>query len=641
MRPDVVERRLNSLPGLSRQGKPINGLFRLLVGSDLIWERAYTAVASNKGALTEGTVPGNTLDGFSIERVAKIRAKLADRTYRFSPVRRVNIPKPDGRMRPLGIPSADDKLVQAAVKIVLEQIYEPIFSNRSHGFRKDRSCHTALTEVRGTWKGAKWLVEVDVVGFFDNIDHAKLLDLLKEKIADPDLISLVKQMLDAGYVENWTWKPTFSGTPQGGVISPLLANVYLHELDRFMEKMKAGFDLGKGRRHHREYHRLSGLIAKRRRKISLLITKGAAPEEVHAVKREVEELDAERRRYPATEPFDPDFRRVLYCRYADDFLIGVIGSKDDARGILEQVRVFLREHLKLQVSEAKSGIHKADEGAEFLGYSVRTYSADYRRTIRQRGKAVMVNVVTDVVQLHVPRHKLIRFAEKHRLGNLSVVTGTMRPELVNSSDAEILMGYNSLLRGLAEYYKLGTLWKKQISPLAHVWWYSLMKTLARKHKTSIKDVINRLFTRQGNELGITFEAKSGNERLIKMARLRHIQMLPTAYGRSPASRSLQKSADIEPSTAFGPNRNDVLDRLKARICEACGNGEMPVEVHHVRKLADMGDVSLFVFLKAARTRKRVVLCHPCHVAQHSGRLKARLDRLDPTRAAKEVNVGAG
>jgi hypothetical protein len=213
--------------------------------------------------------------------------------------------------------------------------------------------------------------------------------------------------------------------------------------------------------------------------------------------------------------------------------------------------------------------------------------------------------------------------------------------LVNSSDAEILMGYNSLLRGLAEYYKLGSLWKKQISPLAHIWWFSLMKTLARKHKTSIKDVMDRLFTRRGNELGISFKAKDGSERLIKIVRLRHIHEATMTYGGNPTSWSSHENVDVEPSTAFSPSRNDVMDRLKAGACEACGDAGSPVEVHHVRKLADMGDVSLFAFLKAARTRKRVVLCHPCHVAQHSGRLKARLDRLVPQRTTGEASAGAG
>src|SRR4051794_14139791 len=213
MLPDTVTRRLNSIPDLSQQGKRINGLFRLLEGPDL-WGQAYEEIASNKGALTKG-VTDNTLDGFSPERVKSIVARLKEGTYRFTPVRRVYIPKANGKKRPLGIPTADDKLVQSAVKLLLELVYEPVFSNRSHGFRRGRSCHTALTEVRDVWTGMKWLIEVDVVGFFDNIDHDILIRLLARKIDDPRFLRLIRGMLDAGYLEDWTHHPTYSGTPQG------------------------------------------------------------------------------------------------------------------------------------------------------------------------------------------------------------------------------------------------------------------------------------------------------------------------------------------------------------------------------------------------------------------------------------------
>jgi RNA-directed DNA polymerase len=200
MLPETVIRRLNSIPDLARQGKRINGLFRLLEGPDL-WKRAYEEIASNKGALTKG-VTDNTLDGFSPERVESIIARLKEGTYRFNPVRRVYIPKANGKKRPLGIPTADDKLVQSAVKLLLELVYEPIFSDRSHGFRRERSCHTALTEVRDVWTGVKWLIDIDVVGFFDNIDHDILMRLLARKIDDPRFLQLIRRMLDAGYLED-------------------------------------------------------------------------------------------------------------------------------------------------------------------------------------------------------------------------------------------------------------------------------------------------------------------------------------------------------------------------------------------------------------------------------------------------------
>ena len=249
MLPESIRRRLDSIRNLSRQGKRINGLFRLML-SPLLWEQAYAESAPNRGALTRG-VTDNTLDRFSLERVHSLISRVSAGTYRFTPVRRVYIPKPDGKkLRPLGVPTADDKLVQGVVKLLLEAIYEPVFSHRSHGFRRNCSCHTALSVIQDSWNGIKWVVDVDVVGFFDNIDHGILLDLLRKRIEDERFIHLIARMLKAGYMEHWTFHATFSGTPQGGVVSPILANIYLHELDEFLAEMKARFDRGKRRAVH-------------------------------------------------------------------------------------------------------------------------------------------------------------------------------------------------------------------------------------------------------------------------------------------------------------------------------------------------------------------------------------------------------
>jgi group II intron reverse transcriptase/maturase len=242
MQANAVRRRLESLPTLSRQGKRINGLFRLMLCDRLLWQQAYISLASNTGAVTPGIAKRNTLDGYSPERVERLVSRLADGSFRFTPVRRVRIPKATGGSRPLGVPTGDDKLVQEVMRRLLEAIYEPIFSDRSHGFRQGRSCHTALEEIQATWTGAKWLVDMDVQGFFDSIDHDILVALLREKIDDKRFINLVKGLLAAGYVEDWTFHPTYSGTPQGGVISPLLANVYLHELDEYVQQMDAAFN---------------------------------------------------------------------------------------------------------------------------------------------------------------------------------------------------------------------------------------------------------------------------------------------------------------------------------------------------------------------------------------------------------------
>jgi group II intron reverse transcriptase/maturase len=619
MRSEVVEKRLASIPALSRQGKRINGLFRLLA-CPFIWERAYEDIAPNQGALTPGVDPANTLDGFSLERAQQIIGRVMDGSYRFAPARRQYIPKPDGRKRPLGIPTADDKLVQAAVKIVLESIYEPVFSARSHGFRKGRSCHSALDQIRYGWSGTKWLVEFDVSGFFDNVDHDILLELLRKRIDDDQLIRLIGRMLKSGYMEDWTFHRTFSGTPQGGVISPILANIYLHELDEYMEAKKAGFDQGKRRRTNPAWDALKKQIQNRRRKIERRKARGDETE-VPQLMAEIGELERQRKKVPYSDWFDPGFRRLVYCRYADDFLIGVIGSKDDAKAIMQEVQEFLGHRLRLETSPSKTGIRKASQGASFLGYSVKTYTHHRHHRYKRPGQSTtLAKVASDRVQLHAPVERLARFAERNRLGSYYANRGTMRPEWCNHSDVEIIMRFNALMRGLAEYYKLGTSWRREISRLHHVWWRSLINTLGRKHKCSAAKVCHML--RQGNgDQGLWYDSRQG-KRLMRVFALKHIDDGPVQ----------RMDLDRMPGILGNP-RTDVIDRLKAGVCEACGAVGVPLEVHHAKRLDDVKHRSLQVRVKAARTRKRVVLCRACHHAHHEGRLEARLNSLDASAGA--------
>lgn len=619
MQPHTVEKRLDSIIDLSRQGKRINGLFRLL-SAPTIWERAYEQIAPNKGALTPGVDPQNTLDGFSLERMQEVMASVLDGSYRFSPARRQYIPKANGKKRPLGIPTADDKLVQAAVKILLEHVYEPVFSEQSHGFRRGRSCHTALTEIRRTWHGMKWLVEVDIVGYYDNIDHDILLGLLRKRIDDDRLLQLIGRMLKAGYLEDWKFHRTFSGAPQGGVISPILANVYLHELDLFVAEMKARFDKGQGRRRSAAYLEASKRIQIRRNMINRRRANGNE-EEIPRLIEEIREWERRRLEKPSVDQFDPNYRRLRYCRYADDFVIGVIGSKEDARRVMAEVRTYLAETLKLEVSAEKSGIRKADEGAMFLGYQLKTYGDGRTKRLMQHSRAVTKRVPGDRMQLHVPVDKLARFAERNRLGNLHTNRGEARCEVINNSDVAILTGYNAMLRGLVEYYKLGTLWKQQVGRLHHLWWWSFMKTLSRKHKCSVKVTAERL--RNGDRLGLWYDGRQ-KRRFMPMFRLKDVEPMS-------ASRNVDQQTQTHIHFA---GRTDFVDRLRARVCQACGTKDVPVEVHHVRKMSDMQGTTLWVRVKAARTRKRVVLCRDCHVAHHAGRLQARLDRMN-------ANVGAG
>jgi group II intron reverse transcriptase/maturase len=501
----TIQRRIEKLPALSRTGKRINGLHRLM-RSPYLYERAYVRVSRNKGAMTAG-MDGQTFDGMSLKKLADLSRRVAEGTYRPRPVRRVYIPKASGKMRPLGIPTTEDRLVQEVVRTILEAIYEPVFSKHSHGFRPGCSCHTALEEVRNTWTGMKWLIEVDVHGFFDNIDHDILLQLLERRIDDPRFVSVIKSMLQAGYLDDWVFERTYSGTPQGGGVSPLLANIYLHELDLFMAEMRAGFDHGAKRRPFPRYVALERRIMRLRQKIDTLRSTGAEDIAIRECLQRIKTVEAERRTVPSVDPMDPDYRRLRYCRYADDFLIGIIGSKADAQQVMVDVQAYLNQRLNLEVSPEKSGITAASKGARFLGFHVCAFTlraaGSMVRRKRQEGRALRVRrrPTRGNIKLWVPRDRVYAFCRRKRYGNLDTRDGWPRPQFLDSSDAEIVLAFNSELRGFANYYAIADGVKSSLDLLELVTFRSLLATLASRHRKSASWAKKRL--RHGSDYGVT------------------------------------------------------------------------------------------------------------------------------------------
>jgi RNA-directed DNA polymerase len=309
-------RRLEARGEITTQGKRLNGLFRLME-HPLLWHEAYATIYANHGALTPG-VDGTTLDGFSEERVASIIERLKKGRYRFQPVRRVYVPKRNGKKRPLGISSGDDKLVQEVVRMILERVYEPIFENSSHGFRPQHSPHTALQQIEHEWTAVKWMIDMALRDYFTTIPHDLLMGLLGKKIEDKRFLRLIQAMLDAGYLEDWTYHATYSGVPQGSIVSPVLANVFLHELDCFMKTLKERLEQGKKRRDNPTYRRYSYQIALLRKKWDTLKGKEENKQELQEVQQTIKRLQQLRRTYPSGDPFDSQYKRLYYCRYADD-----------------------------------------------------------------------------------------------------------------------------------------------------------------------------------------------------------------------------------------------------------------------------------------------------------------------------------
>jgi len=406
----LSQRSIKKITGLhkcSLNNHKVRNVFQIMLSCNDLWMQAYVKLQKSKGALTKG-VDGSTADGFSEEAIKPILHELRTVSYRFKPVKRVYIPKRNGKKRPLGIPNFKDKLVQEVSRMLLEAIYEGTFSNYSHGFRPGRACHTALEQVETNWNGTSWFVEFDIKGYFDNINHEILVNILEERIDDRRFIKLIKSMMSAGYVEDWKYNRTYSGTPQGGVISPILANIYLDKLDQFIHGEIEEFTRGKERMNNPDHkalrskvYNISRRINRRREWLDQGWYKKMGPatagskipldaqkrEEFESyIKKGLEGIKGIRKQMyliPSLQYDDPNFKRLRYVRYADDFVLGVTGSKQEATEYLEKVRRFLRDELKLELSEEKTGIKNSREGTRFLNYNI--LKSSNKRVTRRRG----------------------------------------------------------------------------------------------------------------------------------------------------------------------------------------------------------------------------------------------------------------
>lgn len=357
---------------LRERGKkrlPLERVYRLLYNPDLFLT-AYGRIYRNDGALTKGTTE-ETADGMAMDKITKIIDDLRHERYRWSPAKRVYIPKKNGAKRPLGVQSWSDKLVQEVIRLLLDAYLEPQFSPHSHGFRPERGCHTALREIYHNWVGSVWFIEGDISKCFDALSHERLLSILRETIKDERFLRLISGLLKAGYLEDWRWNQTYSGTPQGSIVSPILANLYLDKLDKFVENVLIPeYTKGTRRKANKAYEKLM-------HRASYLARTGRT-EEARVMRKQAQTLSS-------IDPQDPDYRRLRYCRYADDFLLGFVGSYAEAEEIKRRLRTFLQEELRLELSEAKTLItHARTETARFLNYEIHTLQENAHRDQRDR-----------------------------------------------------------------------------------------------------------------------------------------------------------------------------------------------------------------------------------------------------------------
>lgn len=578
---------------LANKEEVFTKLYRYLLRPDIYFV-AYKNLYANNGAATKG-VNEDTADGFSEAKIDSIIKALADETYQPMPVRRTYIQKKNNRkkLRPLGIPTFTDKLVQEVLRMILEAVYEPIFLDVSHGFRPKRSCHTALKQLRREFNGTRWFVEGDIKGCFDNINHTVLVGLLSNKIKDARITKLIYKFLKAGYLENWQYHKTYSGTPQGGIISPLLANIYLHELDKFVMKLKSEFDTPGVGQITPEYRELHNEI----KRLSHRLTK-VTGEEREMVLAEYKPKRQKLMTIPCTAQTD---KKLKYVRYADDFLIAVKGNREDCQWIKSKLAEFIGDTLKMELSEDKTLITHSSKCARFLGYDVRV-----RRSgkIKRGGPGhVKMRTLNGGVELLVPLNDKIRQFVFTKGVAIQKEDGSMFPVhrkyLVGLTDLEIVSVYNAELRGICNYYGMASNFCK-LHYFSYLMEYSCLKTLASKHKTSLSKIIDK-FNDGTGKWGVPYETKMGSKR-------RYFANYADCKGKGSATDYISNAAIV-----YGYAVNTLENRLKAKVCELCGTTESDhYEVHHINKLKNLKGKERWEIAMIAKHRKTLVVCRDCH-----------------------------
>ena len=574
-------------------------LYRYLLRPDLYFI-AYQKLYSNNGAATEGA-DRDTADGFSEAKVEKLIASLADESYCPKPSRRIYLKKPNGKHRPLGIPSFSDKLVQEVLRMVLEAVYEPIFLETSHGFRPGKSCHTALCYARYNLNGTRWFIEGDIKGCFDNISHEVLIRCIQKKIKDARLMKLIHKFLKAGYLEDFVYHNTYSGCPQGGIISPILANIYLHELDLYVAELSKDFQKPYKSRITAEYSRLSGRMTRVKQNIKKAEEAGNMTEKERLLK-ELKELRSQLLKTPCKSQTD---KEIKYVRYADDFIIGVRGSREDCEEIKRKLSCFIRDSLKMELSEEKTLITHSNTYARFLGYDMRIRRSNI---VKPNGRGTTQRTMSNHMELAVLLgDKIQPFLFKHGVvkqkenGELEPVH---RNDLLRLTDLEIVSAYDAELRGICNFYYLaGNFYK--LHYMSYLMEYSCLKTLAFKHRCTIGKIKEKFSDKKGGWC-IPYETKKGMKYLYLS---KH----------SDCAKGKEASDTIPGMTMIHKHTRSTFEsRLKAKTCELCGCTESrQFEIHHVNKLKNLKGKEPWEVMMIAKRRKTMVVCYECHKKIHN------------------------
>ena len=580
--PKIVLKQLSSL----KEYQTVNGLFCNLYNPEF-YKIAYQNLYSKSSQMIQAS-DGSTIDGMSEERINELIQKLKNGSYKPTPLKKVNIAKKCGKLRKTSIMSFDDKLIQEIIRMLLEALYEPHFSEHSHGFRPKKSCHTALRYVQQKFRGTKWWIDADIKNYFDSINHTVLLNTLKKRIREQKFIHLINLFLKAGYIENWRYDKTYSGVPQGTIIGPILSNIYLDKFDKFVEKIIKDRTKGKRRKENQEYNNITSYIH-------------ATKNSKHPNKERLRLLRKKQKNTPKYDFKDPNFQRVSYIRYADDFIIGTIMTLKETKEIYQDIQNFIENELKLSLNEKKTNIFHNRDKIKFLGYELSIMKSNERNTING---GVALWVPYEVMKNYILKNRYGKCYNDKKTGKMKF-KGTHRPELINIDELEILMQYNTKMRGLYNYYKMASNVSK-LNNFNYICQLSFLRTLAAKYKTTCSKLYKNKNYCQKKHIGITYNDKfyeffNGPFNVVKTIKY-------------------EKDIDIIENINKYFTRTSLIQRLEAKRCEFCGDENGPFEVHHVKKLKDLKGKAPWEKLMISRKRKTLVLCRNCHHKLHAGKL---------------------
>ncbi|MFQ5856023.1 MAG: group II intron reverse transcriptase/maturase [Anaerolineae bacterium] len=599
---DVV-RELGHLAKLAQADpeKRFNRLYRLLRQPEFLM-LAKAKVEGNKGANTPG-VDGQVMDDVTPEAIIKLSQELATGTYQPQPVRRTYIPKRRNKtqQRPLGMPTSRDKVIQAGVALILEALYEPLFRDCSHGFRPGRSPITALRTVSTAYRaGATWIIEGDLEDCFGSIPHHVILNCLRKRIRDERFIDLIRRMLKAGVMEMGRYQRTYSGVPQGGVASPILANVVLHELDAWMETHIGANPPTQttqevNARRNPEYKRLSYRIQDLRRYLDgkRPMPKGKSEAEL---RQELRETLAARRQVPSCLP-----RQVVYyARFADDFLIILCNrSKEEARDTKERTADWLQETLGLTLNPDKTLITHRQDRLRFLGYHLQG-----RRSARG----------TPWLYLSVPEDAMREVVAKIK----QATAYSMAPEY------DVFVNVNAIVRGWTNYYRFAHNSNKVAGRLINAVFWRVAHYLGKRHRQSIRKIMRRHYARDPRTgCKALFvqrpDAKPGREARYFIWHKRP-KRLPLIANKATTVQDTKPC--LNTSWATG---HSLTQRVKAKAaaqgtCEGCGRSDVPLYHHHPSRLRnvkrDRKDQRHVI--QSGYDQQGKILCLDCHLEHHHG-----------------------